>query len=542
MRKFSTLTFSLLLGAGAILAQAPQVYLVGGFNNFGEGDLTNWELSAEGTSDDFVATGTKEIPAGEFNVGFLVGDEYYGPNRRSGNELVNFNEGEYNVGLKAMESGSQTFLCEDWGGGPVEIVVEFGSWNNVTFTDPNYIPAGPKYAYLVGELTDYEDDNEDFSLVCEDNDGIYTGYVYIPAGQFSFNIWAPEENELYIPVDGETTEINFEDGVYETDTDSYSGTSQKEIYWEYPEWEGGMVKITLEADGPYLTIEEGGMPLPYISGEFNDFEPNGDSEWALLPVLNDDGTYFFRNTFSIPAGDLEFNFVYNNYYIVPADLEDVEIDDFDGFGSYDLDTDTSDYRWIITDWAGSEEAEFTVNLEEGVLIISATDYDGNVVDYIYVSGAFNEYNPVGNMLYALAPSTNPEENGIYTGNIEIPEEKFSFNLIQTNGSVIIPGTLETVEIEFTEDVYEGSIDVAYDEEEESYYWVCSDWMGGIAIITLDLNESTITIVDDTGSVVKKLNIENNKEDIYNLQGVKMNRENLKSGIYIINGKKVLINK
>lgn len=539
MKKFYTLMTSLLFGVAAVYAQ-DKVYLLGEFNNFGTGDLTEWELTTETTDDGFSASGTFFIPAGQFEVGFQIGDEYYGPSRRSGNDPINLDDGWYNSGIKTMEPQSQLFIYEDWEGGDVDIVVEIGSWNNVMFTDPNYVPSGPTYAYLVGPFNEDAEEDSAYELVCQENDGVYTGYVNIPAGQFSFNIYVPSEDSLFIPVDGEDTTVSFTDGVYYDDTDNYSGTTQQEIYWIYPDWAGGVVKVTLDADGGSLKIEEGGMPVPYISADFNDFEPNGDSKWALEPVDNGDGTYFYRGTFNVPAGDFEFNFVYNNYYVVPSDLSDYEIDDFDGWNIYDIDTDTSDYRWIITDWAGSEEAEFTVNFEEGTLTISAPDYGGETTKYLYVSGAFNSYNPAGNALYALAEEADNE--GIFTGIIEIPEGNFSFNILNSEGSILIPEAKETVELTFIDDVYEGKFFSTTDTSLQESYWEYSDWTGGAAIVTVNFNNDTIEIVLDSESSVKNINVNNNEEVIFNLQGMKVNREKLNSGLYIINGKKVMIKK
>lgn len=256
MKKFTTIAMSILCGLSAVYAQETTVYLLGEFNEFGNGDLTGWEFTVDDQSSEFEANGTFNIPAGEFSVSFMIDGQYYVTQRRSGNESFSFYDGEYFVGLKTSEDPeSQLLICEEWEGGDVEIYMEIiNNTYMVTFIDPSYVPSDePNIAYVIGAFNEYSEDDDDYVLM-EEEEYIYSGYIDIPEGEFSFNIYVPSQDTLYVPVENETIEITFVNDIFSGDVDNYS-TSWKEMYWEYTPWEGGTVKITLDTDGGIIEIE-----------------------------------------------------------------------------------------------------------------------------------------------------------------------------------------------------------------------------------------------------------------------------------------------
>lgn len=261
MKKFTTLSALLLMGSAYALAQNPEVYLLGPFNNYGEAeDLSEWKLTYEATEDgeDFTVSGTFNIPENEFSVYFKFGDEYLIPNRRSGNADMTYSIDEDGYGyegykvIEEIPATMQYFVYEDWAGGEIEILIE-SDYKTVTFTDPSFVPEEkPSYAVVIGMFNDYDEENEDYILENEE-DGIYSGWIEIPEGEFSFNIYVPSEETLYAPEEGESVEISFDNNAYTAYTDTW-GVAYKEIYWEYPEWQGGDVKITLNTEEGEISI------------------------------------------------------------------------------------------------------------------------------------------------------------------------------------------------------------------------------------------------------------------------------------------------
>ncbi|MCH5238491.1 MAG: hypothetical protein J1E95_11970, partial [Muribaculaceae bacterium] len=134
------------------------------------------------------------------------------------------------------------------------------------------------------------------------------------------------------------------------------------------------------------------------------------------------------------------------------------------------------------------------------------------------------------------------ENGVYSGTFTVESGEFSFNFLSPYGTVFIPDSGETEEITFTDGVYNGKMDMAYEESEEAYYWEFPNWTGGEFTVTINLDENSITIETDAEhdtDAVNALYRFTEDDAIYNLQGVKVSNP-AKGQIYIINGKKAVL--
>ena len=274
----------------------------------------------------------------------------------------------------------------------------------------------------------------------------------------------------------------------------------------------------------------------YINGKFNEGEVE-NAEWKLYQGDADDNEdNQYSGYFEIPVGEFSFCFQMGNKYLVPAESGEIIFTDNEYTGNF-VESDTP-ANWTYESWEGGELA---VLLDTDAKTVYFT-YTPQSLDAWYIRGAFNNYNPNGSSEWALMPSDNDEENGIYTGTFEAEAGQLSFNLEDVYGTIYIPSVIDSVEMEFDDNEYTGYIDYAMEEGEDELYWTYPSWEGGVFTVTVDLNEGTITVTIEaqTDGVSSIGNNNSNNEVIFNLHGVKINRNQANKGIYIINGKKVVL--
>ena len=230
------------------------------------------------------------------------------------------------------------------------------------------------------------------------------------------------------------------------------------------------------------------------------------------------------------------NFKYGDQYLVPVGEDDDEIVTFTDnvYTSKFVISDDDSFGWTYNNWLGGE-ISVQLNFETMTIIIQR---ESEIEDIYYLRGPFNNYDPAGSETWALNPVEN--DNGVYYGEFEILAGEFEFNLLSPIG-VMIPGEINSVEMSFDNNVFAGSMDLAYDDEEEAMTWSYPKWEGGVIAVTVDANAYdalTVKILDDY-SAIKKIESVNGEDVIYNLQGVRVNNP-VKGGIYVINGKKVIL--
>lgn len=250
----------------------------------------------------------------------------------------------------------------------------------------------------------------------------------------------------------------------------------------------------------------------------------------------DDPNIYVLNSCPIVEEDFELiNFKYGDQFLVPVDVDGDEIVTFTDnvYTSKFVISDDDFSGWTYYNWLGGE-ISVQLNFETMTIIIKKEKENE---DILYLRGPFNNYDPAGNETWALNPVEN--DNGVYYGEFEILAGEFEFNLLSPFG-VMIPGEVKSVEMSFDNNVFIGIVDTAYKPAEEAMTWSYPKWEGGVIAVTVDNNESglTVKILDDY-SAIKKIESVNGEDVIYNLQGVRVNNP-VKGGIYVINGKKVIL--
>ena len=386
----------------------------------------------------------------------------------------------------------------------------------------------------------------------EDDEYIFAGYFEIPEGQFTINfaylmgtIIPGEYND-----DGEI--VASETNVEVPANEYYYGEAavgKENIYWVCEDWAGGGVSITvsLTPGMEYVIFDPMNSEAPdiwYVRGVFNDFEPFGDPEWALVldeDAFEEDGEWIYSGIITIPEGEFSLNLQnpYGMIYI-PASIANEEIEftdgEYTGETDYAFDDEEYTYTWSYPAWTGGQ-VMVKINLNESTVTFIEVPEEIIPDDIWYVRGEFNDFNPDSDVQWALLPVEG--ENGVYSGTFDIPEDEFAFNLLSPYGVVFIPSDLQNVVVEFDSQAsFTGFIDMAYEEIEESFCWTYPLWGGANVEVKVDTNTSEIfiNILGSTG--VQKFSLDGT-EVIYNINGQRVDRNKIDKGIYIVNGKKVI---
>ena len=129
----------------------------------------------------------------------------------------------------------------------------------------------------------------------------------------------------------------------------------------------------------------------------------------------------------------------------------------------------------------------------------AADFNG----YWYIRGEFNGYNPDGQDKWALfddgaddaeGTSGNP---GVYVGTFTVPAGEFKFNLMNGEGLVFVPIDEDfdytNVNVKFVDNSYSGVSGAAWDDYDESYYWIDETWGGGMITVWVNANGNNPTV-------------------------------------------------
>ena len=556
MRKF-TLFAAIVMALIGLSAKAQDLYVVGPFNA-GNPTASQWALTQD-DDDEMIYSGYVSIPAGQFSIHFKFQNFELVPSNdgeeaASGNVEVFKDSNKFNGFFAPSGIANSNWVMPNWAGGEVGIMVNFETNEVAMQYDQEvadvwqirgafngYNPAGnPKWAMN--------------ALDGEDN-GVYSATIFIPEGEFSFNLLNPE-GLIFMPLSptdcvGETQVVDFTDNKFTGIFDMAYDETEESCYWIYPDWRGGDVTVTINLDEATITIEadetlppvDETMPV-YIAGPFNTYNPDSNPEWEL--VQDEDAENIYRGFFYIPAGEFSFNFSFGLGSLVPGVATEGEVEASEAnvavedsfFSGLFAQTGMSQIYWVNENWEGGE-VEIVLDFDSQEIVIT---YDTPVEEIWYVSGQFNNYNPAGNPDWALTPLE--DDDMVFTGTFTVPEGEFSFNLLSPYGSLFVPINSdylgETVEVEFTDNSFTGMTSMAYDETEESCYWTYPEWEGGDITLTLDLNESTLTIVRSKTTGVTSV-VENGGEQvIYNLNGMRVAPGKADKGIYIISGRKTVV--
>jgi hypothetical protein len=164
-----------------------------------------------------------------------------------------------------LVKGKGSFSFPDWQGGEMTIVVDMSVEGAYTVT----IMAGaqtvytPRYIYLIGAASGWkepsEDNAEDLSawrLVDNSESGIYTGTFNINAGDAMFRFYTELTGwdggaSIGIQEDDSAVDCAFTDGIYTGAIVSGKGS------FNFPDWQGGEMTITVDTNSNSISIKAG---------------------------------------------------------------------------------------------------------------------------------------------------------------------------------------------------------------------------------------------------------------------------------------------
>lgn len=511
-------------------------FIRGAFNDYNPNGLAKWalydqkyDLNGENASAYYM--GLFEIPSDQLSFNFLdPRNQIFCPYDDQGYEgeekTFSMANGSYstNFGKAYPEYGEDEMYCSDptWKGGNLQFIVD----NNTGLVTVSY-----PQIFVYGEFNEYIPMQETEWELVEGASGIYSKTLEIPENQFNF--YLRYGYQFLAP--SQVTNVEFTHTVF---SGSYDILIEKpSTYWTVENFEGGEVNVVVNLKNNTVIFQYGEEEIS-ISALY-------DGEKLEL-TQDEENANKFRGFIEMVTDLTSMNFqLGENEYLVPSEGEDVEVEWENGkySGSFII-SQNPNSAWTF-DNLTAENFQILIDYSSQTVTFQC-DLPQEVVWYI--RGEFNEYDPVyDGDKWVLTPSENEEENGVYYGTFNAAKDTMSFNFMNSEGAVFIPSLLETTEMMFEASEegmvsYTGNLDMAYDEEEYNYYWTYDAWLGGDFTVTLDLNESTVTVVASEDSTsVKNLIKTGADDDVYNLQGIRVNSNKLvKGNVYIINGKKVMM--
>lgn len=548
-------------------APAPDIYLRGGFNDWG-------------TSADYMFTpvsGQNDVYTGSFNVPegnweFKVADSDWG----TVNYGANWGEGLGDVTLYRnvdfmtdLVAEGANFVLTNWKGGEMDVTVDLGN-KTITIEAPEQNPVSLADMYIYGTFNNFRPNNVPAWALWNDNaDTEYETTLNIPAGMFDFYFVYTFLGEMSMMASnsGNVT-VTFNDNVYEGTVAMTNGNGG---HWIYPDWKGGEVSIKVIVDyltgGADIVITNISGTLPddpddpdnpekqeivYVVGAFTDWTQSDD--YVLLLNDEEDEATEWVGTFTVPEGELEFFLIYDDMAVVPAEGDGLITFVNNYYSGYvDSNDDPQAPIWHDPTWPG------------GQITIST---DGDEIT-IYAFPQKNEFNDE----YVISRIDNDL--------IELRwDNVYGFYLMYQGTAYLVDEDGEEIDLtnyrwSSADQAFSGQIEVANEEDiDPDDYWI----MNGVALVhldTLDLPSGEYTLVipakyfgieDYDMDVFYNPEIEylftyNNPTtgvdgvgsetsfNVFNLQGVKVmenakasSLKSLPEGIYIVNGKKVMVRK
>ena len=132
------------------------------------------------------------------------------------------------------------------------------------------------------------------------------------------------------------------------------------------------------------------------------------------------------------------------------------------------------------------------------LVLSGASFAAQAQDQAYIVGNFNDYNPDGNVAWALSPEEGVD--GMYKGTFDIPAGDVDFYISRFGGRmVLVPGEVSdgTVEVAqedatvvFDDGFYDGCLAQTTFSD---YKWVIKDWEGGELEVTVDIDNNSLIL-------------------------------------------------
>lgn len=232
----------------------------------------------------------------------------------------------------------------------------------------------PGFIYIVGALTGWTGPDAgaaghyaDFRLFESANaigSKVYTGIFDVPAGQAMFRFYTAltgwDADSYGSQADDNPIDCALDGGVYNGPIVKGKGS------FNFPDWAGGKMKITVNMNNMSVIIEEGGVdtsnsPFIYLVGAPSGWTaPSADNAahyeaWKLFDV---EGNGVYTGTFQVNAGEFMFRF-YKTLSGWDADsfgsqAEDSPIDIALTDGVYTGAATDGKGSWNCPDWAGGK--------------------------------------------------------------------------------------------------------------------------------------------------------------------------------------------
>ena len=363
--------------------------------------------------------------------------------------------------------------------------------------------AADGYWYIRGAFNDYNPNEDQTWALMDDDEGeanVFTGTFTVPAGEFSFNLMNSED-QIFVPMDKDMyltpMAVTFTDNVFKGSSSLAWDDDEEYFYWFNKDWPGGMITVSVDANGNNPSIEIYAFPKQ---------EAGSDDLYTIVGPEDGYIAIIWENYMVWPSG--------SGAYLETSDGEKINLARKGQAEVYQiyLNDDEDEIPGMITVNLNSLDlvaGEYTLVIPEGYVDVVSEDYEyweSNpeisftfeyvesvpTLDYWYIRGAFNNYSPNGLDEWALMDD-DEGENGVYTGTFTVPAGEFSFNLLSPSGAIFIPATISSEEVVFENNIYTGSADLAYDETEAAYYWTNADWAGGMITVSIDANTGELEI-------------------------------------------------
>lgn len=252
----------------------------------------------------------------------------------------------------------------------------------------------------------------------------------------------------------------------------------------------------------------------YLSGQFNNNNPNGDASYELKQDTDMENDEDIVNQYivyyEIPANQFAFNIKDGNKVLVPALGKSTAVtftqDAYKmvatmpyAVGLASDESNNVNY-WTNSSWTDATEVAIMVDTDAKTITFQ---YDAPVDDTVWwIRGAFNNYNPGKGAEWALYEQKEfdgDDQEGMYVGQFNIPAGQLSFNLVDPTNQIFCPYDEQGYEgeaktITFVNGSYSTNFGLAYPEYGENDIY-CSDptWKGGELVFIIDGNTGNVEV-------------------------------------------------
>lgn len=410
----------------------------------------------------------------------------------------------------------------NWTGGTITVSADLNT-NKVTLLSPTQpVLDDVAEVYLIGTPQGWDINNGEIALTKAD-DQKFTTTLTLPAGTPMFRFYSSlgdwNTGSIGSGMSGDKI-VNLN-----TDTSPTTMAVQPEGQgnWSFPAWPGGTMDITLDLKNASVTFTptfEGSyhQPVIYMVGSFN-WDINNGTPVEYLPNEADEAVY--RTQTNIPAGGMLRFYTelgdWDKGSYGPAVSEADTPFTIPDSGELVTDMYQSKANWNFPDWQGGK-MEITVNLTT-----RKATFKSLVTDALYLVGSPQGWDIMTeDDTWTLWPDENASGK-VYTGTFDIPADayfRFYRSLGDFNtgslGARIADGDNEIIE-------FQGAPSVTTPVVEGAGCWNFPTWASGNMIISVDLDNMTVTFTDPVASSIDEVTISagDTAPEYFNLQGIRV---------------------